>query len=109
MNKNRRIPVSGGFPHNIERRMIEIATIRTVTMIVGIDVGPNLNATQSKLANTTRQLPRGKIDILQRTCAEPGKMRWILADNAGDVIVEKAAQVQRIARFRPVTEHDWHG
>ena len=67
--------------------MIEITTIRTVTIIVRVDVGPNFDPTQPEVANASGQFLRGKINVLQWNCAEPGKTFRIFANNFRDVIV----------------------
>src|ERR1700737_1220871 len=38
MNKNRGVQILSSFPNNIEGRMVEVTTIRTMAMIVRIDV-----------------------------------------------------------------------
>ena len=61
--------------------MIKVAAIGTVTMIVWIDMSADLDSAESELAHAAFQFLRGKIDILQRNCAEAGKLfRIELAD-----------------------------
>jgi hypothetical protein len=77
-----------------------------VTMIVRIDVRPDLNAAQPKFADATRQLLRGKIDILQWECAQTSKSFRMRANHFGNVIIENATKFERIGRLRPIAEHD---
>src|SRR5690242_19837289 len=51
MDKDRAIQILCGFPENIERRMIKVPAIGTMTIFVRIDVRANFGSTQSELAH----------------------------------------------------------
>src|SRR5205807_9734670 len=87
MNENCGVQLLRRFPDDVERWMIEVAAIGAVTMIVWIDMGADLDSAESELAHAAFQFLRGKIDILQRNCAEAGKLFRIRANDFGDVIV----------------------
>ena len=67
--------------------MVEVPAIRSVAILVRVHVGPDLDTTQAQFTHTALQLARRKIDILQRDCAESRKLRWVLANDFGDMIV----------------------
>ena len=67
--------------------MIKVAAIGTVTMIVWIDMGADLDSAKSELAHATVQFLRGKVYILQRNCPETDKALPIRANDFGDVVV----------------------
>src|SRR5207247_11332613 len=75
------------FPNNVERWMVEVATLGAVTMVIRIDVRADLDTAQAKLAHATLQFAHGKIDILQGNCPEPCEVFWMSANNLRDVII----------------------
>jgi len=105
MHKDRSVELFGGFPNNVERWMVEVATLGTVTMVIRIDVRADLDTAQAKLAHATLQFARGKIDILQGNCPEPCEIFWISANNLGNVIVQHSRKIERILRFGPIAKH----
>src|SRR5690242_1841654 len=52
VNENRGVQILSCFPNDIERGMIEISAVRTVAMIVWVDVGADLYPAQSQFSNT---------------------------------------------------------
>jgi hypothetical protein len=87
MHKDRGIELFGRFPNNVERWMVEVAALGAVTMVIRIDVRADLDTAQAKLADATLQFARGKIDILQGNCPQPGEVLWMTANNFRDVII----------------------
>src|SRR4029077_18946891 len=89
MHKDRSVELFCRFPNNVERWMVEVATLGTVTMVIRIDVRADLDTAQAKLAHATLQFARGKIDILQRDGAEANKSRRVLPNNFRNVVVQQ--------------------
>src|SRR5438270_12317546 len=77
MDENCSAQVLCCFPNGVQRAVIEVATIEPLAMIVRIDMSPNLDSAQPKIANATRQFFRSKIAILQRNGTKPDKARRI--------------------------------
>src|SRR5205823_930252 len=87
MNKNCSVQILSRLPNDVERWMIEVATIGAVTMVVWIDMSADLDSAESEFAHATFQFLRGKIDILQWNCSETGEPFRIRANDFGNVVV----------------------
>src|SRR6266705_5217660 len=74
MHKDRGVESFCRFPNNVERWMVEVAALGAVTMVIRIDVRADLDTAQAKLAHATLQFARGKMNILQRNCSQPGEV-----------------------------------
>src|SRR6266705_999939 len=85
MHKDRGVEPYCRFPNNVERWMVEVATLGAVTMVIRIDVRADLDTAQAKLSDATLQFAHGKIDILQGNCPEPCEVFWMSANNLRDV------------------------
>src|SRR5512144_393700 len=109
MDKNRGVSLFGRTPDHIKRSMIEIPAIRAMTMLVSVHVRSNLNAMQREFAPATFQFGRSQIRILQGDGSQPNEMFRMIANYRGDMIVQDPAEIESIARFSPITEHDRHG
>ena len=66
MHKNAGIEFLRALPDDIETAIIEIATTRTVTMLVGVDMGANFSAAQAQFAHASFKFLRGQVGILKR-------------------------------------------
>src|SRR6266496_1363340 len=108
MHKDRSVELFGRFPNNVERWMVEVATLGAVTIVIRIDVRADLDTAQAKLSDATLQFARGKIDILQGNCPEPCEVFRISANNLRDVIIQHSRKIERVLRFGPVAEHHRH-
>src|SRR5438034_5179923 len=108
MHKHRGVESFCRFPNNVERWMVEVATLAAVTMVIRIDVRADLDTAQAKLSDATLQFARGKIDILQGNCPEPCEVFWMSANNLRDVIIQHSRKIERVLRFSPIAKHHRH-
>ena len=91
--------VLGGLEEGVERGVAEVHAVR---------VGADLHAGQAELADAALELRDGEVGRLQRHRAEAGEARRVVADDAGEVLVEEAREVGGVLGLGPVAEHHGH-
>src|SRR5215212_416645 len=89
--------------------MIEISAVRSVTMLVGIHMRSNLYSMESKFRAAALEFSCRKLRVLQGNGAQTHKVGRVITNHRRDVVIQDAAKIQTVARFRPVTEHHRHG
>src|SRR5436190_16497242 len=94
MNKNSGIKLLGRAPNRLKRRIVEIQGLEPSRMLIGIDVGTDFRAKQAQFTNTTFELVRRQIRILQWNRRQPNEPFWVVANHIGNVIVEPAREIE---------------
>ena len=108
MNKDRSAELFGGAPDGLKRGIIEIQRIEPAEMLIRVNVRADLRAAQAELAHASLELARGKIGILERNCRQAGEPCRVRADDFCNVVVQPPREIESVARFCPIAEHDRH-
>src|SRR5438132_3607593 len=95
-------------PNWLERGVVEVQRVSPTGEWTVVHVRADLRAAESELTNTTFQLARSKIDILQRYRGQAGKSFGITAHDFRDVIVQAPGKIEGIGRLCPIAEHYRH-
>src|SRR5206468_8550402 len=104
MNEDGSVELLRRAPDRLKRSIIEIQSVDASGVRICVHVRANLCAAQSQLANAPFQLLSRKIRVLKRDRRQTGEAFGVVAHYAGDVIIQPPRKVERVVRFRPITE-----
>ncbi len=109
MNEDGSVELFRRAPDGLKRSIIEIQGVDPAGVRICVHVRADLRAAQSQFADATFQFLRRQIRILQRDRRQAGESLRMVAHDFGDVIVQSPGKIERVGRFRPITEHHRHG
>ena len=81
--------------------MIEVPALRSMAMLVRIDMGADLNAAKAEITNASLQFLSGEVGILQRDSPQPDEARRMRPDHFRDVIVQEPGKIEGIRALSP--------
>src|SRR5204862_2320485 len=92
-------------PDRLQGSIVQVESVDAAEVRVRVHVRADLRTSQPQLGDTTLQLARRHLRVLQRNRGQARESPRMSADDFGDVIVQAARKIESVGRFRPIAEH----